>query len=268
MKSMNSDGDLPVASFLRLLLDLPAEAVGETPVLRNIAELRAGKPEGPGIIRRRLDRRYAGIREVHSELSKLDFKKAKPGADLDEFVFGQTDFDRYKRIGREEFNTFFGEGLDDFEDSFYRTNFMLSREAAGKAIMRGYRPVGEYYAWVEDGSAAGIMNPLLLGIMRTLHTSLDFAPLIKSGEALRECGLIIRYLQSQSALGEDVLEDLSGNFPLFFTNILRSLNNVSVIHGDGMITTLSIHESPLVLYGTFHPYNKAHTIALVSAEQI
>jgi hypothetical protein len=261
---MNSEGDLPVTSFLRILLDLPAEAVGETPVLRDIAELHAdgGNAGTRGIIRRRLDRRYAGIRVVYSELSKLDFKKAKPGAGLDEFVFDQTDFDRYKKISREDFNTFFMEGLDDFEDSFYKTNFMIGREAVRKAIMRGYRPVREYYSCVEEGSEAGMMNPLLLGILRTLHTSLDFAPLIKPEEALRECEIIIRFLQSKSELGEDALKDLSGSFPLFFAGLLRSLNSVSVIHRDGMTTTLSVRDTPPVLYGTFHPSNKAHTIPL------
>jgi hypothetical protein len=254
---MNSERDRPLEDFLRLLRELPGELALKTPVLRDIADLgnNTVTPQSP--LRRRLDRRYARICVVHGELSKLDFKKAKAGTGLEEFVFTQTDFDRYQKIDREDFNTFFDEGLDDFEDSFFKTNFTMDRGAVRKAIFHWYKSDGEQYLCVSA-------NPLLMGIMRTLHTALNFAPLIKTEEALEECGILVRFLQSKSALGKDALSGLTENFSALYSGLLRSLNNVTVIHPDGMGTTLSFrpHETPPALYGMFHPSNKAHTIRL------
>ncbi|GHV81294.1 hypothetical protein AGMMS49944_30850 [Spirochaetia bacterium] len=253
---MNSDS--AVESFLRLLRNLPAELMVKMPVLSDIADMSSGiTGTQPGLVRRRLDRRYARISVVHAELGKLDFKKAKPGIGLEDMVFAQTDFDRYKKISREDFNTFFDEGLDDFTDVFYKNNCMMDRGAVRKAIFHWYHLEEEHYY-------CAVVNPLLLGIMRTLHISLDFAPLLRAEETRGECEILIRYLQSQSALGDDALSDLTRNFPLLFSGLIRSLNTVTVIHPDGMTTTLSLkNETPPVLYGTFHPANKAHTIRLI-----
>ncbi|AEF84663.1 hypothetical protein TREPR_0609 [Treponema primitia ZAS-2] len=282
--------DSLVAQFLRLLKAMPAGVREETPVLADIAELCAGNfvassagnlptkvgvasgassagtsyPAGaPGLVRRRLDRRYARIRVVYSELSKLDFKKAKPEAGFEDFVFDQTNFDIYNKIGKDDFNTFFDEGLEDYDDSFYRNNFMMSRSAVRKAIFRWYKPAGEHY------SCDTAINPLLLGIMRTIHTSLDFAPLIRQEEAMAECRVIIRFLQDRSTLGEDTLSELDHNFQALYYGLIRSFDKLAITHSDGMVTTLSIHpgesmsgDEPDVLYGTFHPFGKAHTIAL------
>jgi hypothetical protein len=102
--------------------------------------------------------------------------------------------------------------------------------------------------------------------MRSLHTALDFAPLIRSGEALEECAFLIRFLQSQSALGEDALSALTHNMDALFSALLRSLDKATVTHPDGMTTTLFIREGsdPPLLYGAFRPENKPHTIQLTS----
>ncbi|MDR2740162.1 MAG: hypothetical protein LBB68_10095 [Treponema sp.] len=254
---MNSEKDHPVEAFLRLLRELPGELALKTPVLRDIADLSSDTVTAQSPIRRRLDRRYARICVVHGELSKLDFKKAKPGTGLEEFVFAQTDFDRYQKIDRRDFNIFFDEGLDDFEDSFFKTNFTMDRDAVRKAIFHWYKNEGEQYLRTAT-------NPLLMGIMRTLHTALDFAPLIKTEETLAECGILVRFLQSKSALEENALSELTNNFSALYSGLLRSLNNVTVIHPDGMSTILSFRpdETSPALYGTFHPSNKAHTIRL------
>jgi hypothetical protein len=252
---MNFEDNSSVGNFLRLLRNLPAELALKTPVLNDIANLSGGSDsEQPGLIRRRLERRYARIRVVHAELGKLDFTKAKPGTGLEDMVFAQTNFDRYRKISREDFNTFFDEGLDDFTDVFYKKNCMLDRGAVRKTIFHRYQLEGEHYY-------CAAMNPLLSGIMRTLHTSLDFAPLITADETRREIETLIRFLQSQSMLGDDALSDLTRNFPAFFAALLRSLDKITVIHPDGMATTLSLKDE--TLYGTFHPANKAHTIRLI-----
>ncbi|GHV25047.1 hypothetical protein AGMMS4952_01840 [Spirochaetia bacterium] len=253
---MNSDP--AVVSFLRLIRDMPRELILKIPVLSDIADLGGGLAgAGRGLLMRRLDRRYARICVVHTELGKLDFKKAKPGTGFEDMVFAQTDFDRYQKISREDFTTFFDEGLDDFEDSFYKNNCMMDRGAVRKTIFHRYQLKGEHYY-------CAAVNPLLLGIMRTLHTSLDFAPLIRVVETRRECEILIRFLQSQSALGEDAPAGLAQNFSALFDGLVRNLSNVTVSHPDGMATTLSLKdETPPVLYGTFYPANKAHTIRLV-----
>jgi hypothetical protein len=250
--------------FLRLLGTLPGELALQMPVLRDIAALGnsgcGAGPPGPGIIRRRLDRRYARICVVYRELGKLDFSKAKPGTGLEDMVFAQTDFDMYGKIPREDFSLFFDEGLEDFEDSFYKYNLMMDRDAARRTISRWYKSEGDYYV------CAG-KNPLLRGIMRSLHTALDFAPLIQPRETLGECAFLIRFLQSQSAIGEDALSALTQNLGLLFSALLRSLDGAKAIHPDGKATTLFIEEGsdPPVLCGTFLPENKAHTIRLAQA---
>jgi hypothetical protein len=229
------------------------------PILSDIANLNGGiAGVQRGLVRRRLDRRYARICVVYAELGKLDFKKAKPGTGLEEMVFAQTDFTRYQKISREDFNTFFDEGLDDFTDVFYKKNCMLDRGAVRNAIFHWYQLEGEHYY-------CAVVNPLLLGIMRTLHTSLDFAPLLTVDETQRECETLIRFLQSQDvlvpALGEDALAGLAKNFSALFAALVRSLDKVTVIHPDGMATALSLNGE--TLNGTFHPANKAHTIRLI-----
>jgi hypothetical protein len=268
MNSTNSE-DLDTgapAIFLRLLRALPEKLALQMPVLSDIAALSGGggtggaeKP-GRGIIGKRLDRRHARICVVCRELGKLDFNKAGPGTGLEDMVFAQTDFDAYRRISREDFAVFFDEGLDDFEDSFYNYNLMMDRDAVRRAIARWYKSEGDCYVYTGD-------NPLLPGIMRSLHTALDFSPLIQPGETLEECAFLIRFLQSRSALGEETLSALRENQDTLFSALLRSLDRVEVSHPDGMRTTLFIQDDSglPILYGTFRPENKAHTIRLVSA---
>jgi hypothetical protein len=232
------------------------------PLLSDIAVLSSGGAgvttrNGPGLIQRRLDRRYARICVVYRELSKLDFSKARSGTGLEDLVFSQTDFDRYKKISREDFALFFDEGLEDFEDSFYKYNLMMDRGAVQKAISRWYKQEGDYYVCAGE-------NPLLPGIMRTLHTALDFAPLFSAAEVLGESAFLIRFLQSKSAMGEDAIAALKENLDQLFSALLRSLDGARATHPDGVTATLFIQESsdPPILCGTFYPEHKAHTIRL------
>jgi hypothetical protein len=269
MNSTNSDGAYAdaAAGFLRLLRALPEELARQTPLLRDIARLGGGggadeaAPPEPGPLQGRLDRRYARILVVYRELSKLDFNKAGAGTSLEDMVYAQTDFALYRKIGREDFKAFFEDGLEDFEDSFYKYNLMMDRGAVRRAISRWYRSEGDYYVCAGE-------NPLLQGIMRSLHTALDFAPLLSAAEVLQESAVLVRYLQSLSALEEDALSALTENRDRLFFALLRSLDKAVVIHPDGMATTLFIqeHSEPPVLFGTFRPENRAHTIRLTRAD--
>jgi hypothetical protein len=175
-------------------------------------------------------------------------------------VFAQTDFDPYKSISDEDFDTFFDQGLEDFEDSFYKYNLMMDREVVRRTISRCYRAEGDRHVYFGE-------NPLLLGIMRSLHTALDFAPLLSPGETLEETARLIRFLQAHSALDEDALSALTENAEPLYYALLRSLDGARAVHPDGKAATLFIKEGadPPVLYGTFYPENKAHTIALTRA---
>jgi hypothetical protein len=260
MNSTNSEGAGVAGVLLRILRALPKELALQMPLLSDIAVLSggdAGALPGPGLIQRRLDRRYARICVVYRELSKLDFSKADSGTGLEDMVFAQTDFDRYKKISREDFSVFYDEGLDDFEDSFYKYNLMMDRGAVQKTISRWYKREGEYYVCSGE-------NPLLPGIMRTLHTALDFAPLLSAAEVLEEGAFLIRFLQSKSAMGEDALSALEANQDKLFSALLWSLDGTKATHPDGIAANLFIQEGsePPILCGTFYPEHKAHTIRL------
>ncbi|MDR0586240.1 MAG: hypothetical protein LBG26_03275, partial [Treponema sp.] len=146
MNSSNFDA----AAFLRALGTLPAKAP-RPGLLLGIASLTAARggdrtaPQVPalpsdraGPLGARLNRRYLRVRTVQDELGKLDFEKAKPGAALDDFVFEQTDFSMYKKIGAEDFSLF-SAGLEDYDDDFYAGSFRMDREKTGTVINSAYR---------------------------------------------------------------------------------------------------------------------------------
>jgi hypothetical protein len=258
-----------VKQFLIDLSDIPAPALA-IPILRDIGELSAGTKApaypGGGIIRTRLESRYRRICFVYQELRKLDFKKAKPGMLFDDFVFEQTDFGIYKKIPMDDFYLLYDAGLDDFDDTFYKKNFRINRGAVRTIISRMYRQTGPCYYCKEEKI---LQNPLLISVMRTLHTSLEFVPLIGNAELLRECTGLIHFLLAQSDLGKDMFFYMAQGFNELFCRILCNLHKVTVTHSDGMNTTLFIaasgdtRTSALSLWGTFRPLNKAHTVSLV-----
>jgi hypothetical protein len=257
--------------ILKNLRNFPAETASKIPVLTEIADISAGKAAGlqgqgsRSLLRKRLDRRYARVCVVHSELNKLNFKNARPGTGFDDFIFQQTDFDVYKQISAENFAVFFLEGLDDYDESFYKKNFMMDKEKLKALIGRSYAPAGDSYVCK---TLNGKINPLLLGIVRTLHTSLEFLPLIGKEELHGETAILIRFLQSHSAVDEESAANLSAGFPALFGGFLHALNGAVVTHLDTMKTTLTVktENGKPALYGTFRPGNKAFTIPLIPAD--
>jgi hypothetical protein len=273
----------PVNKILKNLLNLPKETITKMPILTDIAALSTGPannrdgsaaagkgfPQSPrdtardqnGPLQKRLDRRYARVCVVHSELNKLNFRNVKPGTGFDDFIFQQTDFDIYKQISAEDFELFYVEGLEDYNESFYKKNFMMGREKLKTLISKSYHKDGDSYFCK---TLNGEINPLLLGIVRTLHTSLDFVPLIGREELRTECAALIGFLQSCSTIDEGTAANLSAGFPAMFDDLLRALDGVAVTHLDTMVTTLSVktENGKVSLYGTFRPQNKAFTLAL------
>jgi hypothetical protein len=248
----------------RFLLDLGNLPPGSPalPVLRDAAALRAGK--AGGVLAQRLNRRYLRVRFVQEELDRLDFKKAKPGAAFDDFVFDQIDFSVYNKIPEEEFRLLYIEGLGDFTERFLEKTFTMGREAVQTLIKRGYRRIGPCY-YSRGGKFPGF---LLLPIMRTLRTSLEFAPLISQEEVLGECTELLRFLRERSALDKEVSFYLAKSFGELFARLLCSLHRTGFTHADGMRTTLTASPSGpaagrLTLCGTFRPAGKGCTLPLV-----
>ncbi|MDR2051820.1 MAG: hypothetical protein LBP80_00255 [Treponema sp.] len=278
---MNST-NFNAAAFLRALGTLPAK--GPRPgLLLGIAALSAASGGGradsevpaslpadrAGPLGARLDRRYLRVRTVQDELGKLDFKKAKPGAALDDFVFEQTDFSMYKKIAAGDFGLF-SAGLEDYDDDFYAGSFRMDRGKTGTVINSAYRRIGAFYYINQEKH---LHNPLLMGIMRTLHTSLAFRPLVGGEELKAEFADVVRYLAANKVIDGKIFLPAVRNFGAVYYDLLKLLDGSAVIHGDGMITCLAaepVTEAAfagagdiLALKGTFHPRNKAYTMRLV-----
>ena len=209
------------------------------------------------LVRRRIESRYRRILFVHKELDRLNAlakleppaKKTEAAGDnseknplsrrsFEDFVFSRINFSVYKKIDTEEFNLFFNDGLSDYDDSFYLKFFSIGREEVKKIISESYVKAGPVYLCKKSG-------PLLLSIMRTLHTSLDFAPL----------------LGSDDIPGSEGIKAVAG-----------VLNGLVIKHNDGMETKLFVPkpennnlniQSTALLCGTFHPLGKACTITLI-----
>jgi hypothetical protein len=158
---------------------------------------------------------------------------------FEDLVFSTIDFSIYRKIDVEEFSLLFDEGLKDFGESFYQKAFKTNRENIRKTIFRFYLKAGPFYICRKT-------NPLILSIMRSLHTSLEFAPLLAP-------------------------DDLAGN-AAGYRSIIAALDGVVIRHDDGMETRL-FTRSPdanartegqvTLLWGIFHPFGKAHTIPLL-----
>jgi hypothetical protein len=192
-------------------------------------------------IKRRIESRYRRILFVHKELAKLDTaakqqEQTTAAGSFEDFVFSRIDFSVYKKIDAEEFRLLFDEGLDDYTEMFYQQNFNMTREETRKVIARSFIRIGPFYLCKKAG-------PLLLSILRTVHTSLQFAPLL------------------DPELGPEQLR-----------LTVELLDGVVIHHSDNSETKLFVPANSTgksggpLLCGTFYPLGKACTITLVEAD--
>jgi hypothetical protein len=276
---MNSSS-FNAAAFLRALGTLPAESPRPR-LLLGIAALSAdnGKAGGSntaqpvptaqaGLLGARLNRRYLRVRTVQDELGKLNFEKAKPGVALDDFVFEQTDFSMYKKIGEEEFSLFTA-GLEDFDDSFYTGSFRMDRKKTGRVVNGAYKRIGGFYYIKQEQQ---LYNPLLMAVMRTLHTSLAFVPLVTPEELRAEFLAVVHYLTENKVVEKQTFLPAMESFNAVYSTLLELLDGAAVLHGDNMVTTFTVEpakaaalargESGPILKGVFHPRDKAYTMRL------
>ena len=289
-------GRTQLKPFLELILSLKRDLPLSIPLLRDLANMAkagmvaaSGKDNEAGLLRRRIERRYLRLCRISNELGRLDLKKAAAGASmgithgktqdaaqntagyktLEDFVFSQIDFSRYRKMDEKDFNKLFPEGLEDFDESFFKNNFGLDKTEIQSAIEGSYKKTeGEYLLQRE--------TPLVLSVMRTLETSLEAAPLFTAGEITEELQSLLGFLEggTEGSMGENREKRerpgkgklLPGTEQLYALLVL-SLDNILITHEDGMTTKLFI--SPRGnLSGTFRPGDKPWTLVLIPAELI
>jgi hypothetical protein len=217
-------------------------------ILRELTDMAVNAEraaEGP--VKKRIHRQYYRLCRLQEELGRLDLKKAKPsvslGFNVEDYIFSNIDFSRYKEISETYFVKLFAEGVDDFPDAFFWINFKRRRDDIKDLIERSYKKTEGVYRLIKE-------SPLLLSVMRTLETSLETVPTFSQNEVMEELGRIpAKYGGSE-------------NKKKIFWLLVSSLDGVFITHNDGMATKLFITDSG-DLAGTFRPADKPWTLILI-----
>jgi len=221
------------------------------PILRELAGMAvnaAAFAVEAGPVKKRIHRLYYRLCRLQEELGQLDLKKAKPnvslGLALEDFIFSNIDFSRYKEINENYYTKLFAEGLADFAEDFLRENFNRGRKEIKTLIETSYKKTEGYYKIENE-------NPLILSVMRTLETSLETLPLLSFEEIMEELNRIPAKYGGRE------------NQEKIYSLLVSSLDGVFIAHDDGMTTKLFITDSG-ELAGTFRPADKPWTRILIS----
>ena len=262
-----------LSNFFKDILTL-RNKFGETiPLLANLAFLKLNPGGEPGLLGRKIDRHYHRLCRVQEELFRLDLKKARESQDktFEDFVFSQTDFSQYRNMDMDIFEKLFPEGLNDFDEAFYRKNFALTRAEIKTIIEGGYKKEDGFYKMQKE-------NSLLFSIMRTLDTSLENSSLFSMEEVDEELEKLASLIQKDNISKQDgtgLLDSLPAAEQLY-SPLVMSLDGLSIIHSDGMKTKLFVSSVPDASTGefpsgsmgdlcaTFHPGGKAWTRVLIA----
>jgi hypothetical protein len=212
-----------------------------------------GETENPAVlalvntIKQRVESRYRRILFVHQELEKLNAAAdgKLPKNSFEDFVFSNIDFSIYKKIDAEEFILLFDKGLDDYTEVFYQKLFDKSREEVRAIIKESYIRVGPFYVSKKT-------SPLLLSIMRTLHTSLEFAPLLCPGDVNGEENL---------SIAADALHGVQ--IPHCGNSETRLFVPEKTTAAPEAASDVPASAPTSLLCGTFYPLGKAYTITLI-----
>jgi hypothetical protein len=232
---------------LSLSIDESMPFYASIPILRELTSLAVNAVE-TGPVKKRINRLYLRLCRLQEELGRLDLKKAKPnislGLSLEDYIFSNIDFSRYREINENYFTTLFLEGQADFGEGFYIKNFNRSKSEIETLIVQSYKKVDGTYR-------IGKESPLILSVIRTLETSLDNLPIFSLEEITKELDRI-----PAKYGGRENQEKL-------YSLLVTSLDGVFITHDDGMTTKLSITASG-ELAGTFRPADKPWTLVLIS----
>ena len=235
-----------IKPFLDLVLSFRGDLPLSIPILRDLGAVKTGRESI--LIKGKIDRLYRRLCRLQEELGRLDLKKAASGTALEDFVFSQIDFFRYRNIEKSVFEGFYSQGLNDFGNAFFYKNFGFTGEEIKSLIESSYVSAEGIYELRKE-------SPLILSVMRTLETNLDTLPLFTAPEIERELNDICAFVMGE---GKGSLRGSEGLFPL----LAASLDGLQVIHIDGMATRLFIG-SRLDLEGTFRPGGKPWTRVLI-----
>ena len=258
-------------AFQELLISLKHDISLSIPLLRELAALglsrESARAKGEGILRGRMNRRYLRLCRVQEELTRLDFKKADPSGKnsglarnfaqnfaLEDYVFSQIDFSRYREIEARYFETLFLEGLADFDVSFYNKAFGRSMDEIQSLIKESYKKTEGFYKIQKD-------NPLILSVMRSLETSLEDLPLLGREEIQKELENLIAYVEGEKSRGR-----IRTQPDKFYALLVSSLDAVQITHEDGMTTKLFMSKEG-DLSGTFRPGDKPWTRVLIGIRE-
>ena len=241
--------------FLDLVSSLKKSLSLSIPLLRNFAAFCTDDTKTinstEGILNKRIDRRYLRLCRIQDNLGGLDFKKASAGASIEDFVFSQIDFSRYREIKEKTFKLLFREGLEDFDDAFYKKIFGHEKKEIQSVISLNYKEANGFYRLQRE-------NPLILSVMQNLETSLESLPLFTAGEIRGELKELLDFIGKSGKIQ---------NTELLYPLLVYCLNGALITHDDGMTTKLFI--SPQGdLAGTFRPKDKPWTRTLIPRELI
>ncbi|MDR1211348.1 MAG: hypothetical protein LBK40_03855 [Spirochaetaceae bacterium] len=249
-----------LGSFLEASAGLPLDL----PLLGGMREFRAslGRPVAgnAAAVRAKLERRYLRLCFVQESLEHIDFKKAKPGQGFEEFMLGQTDFSRYTSLDEKIFNGLFINGLDDYPGSFFSSAFRMKKEALRTLVLASYAE--------KEGKRVLIKNNLfILSVMRTLHSSLDFAPLWDEEAVLNELGAVLSFFAERRIIDKGpsaAAEERGGEI---FLCLLSLFHHAEYAQEDGSKTRLFLtpFRGRLCLAASFTPLGKAHSLVLASS---
>ncbi|QQO09764.1 hypothetical protein [Breznakiella homolactica] len=282
MKSLNRDGFDPGTALALFLSRLKAEnfdsescgdfltAAGslplDVPLIREIVEFTdkardRSVPAAECALGKKIERRYRKVLFVQRELHRLDFKKASPARSFEDFIFGQTDFSAYEKISAEDFEGLFLAGMEDYTDGFFTAGLGMAREEAKTIARTGYKKDGDNFILEKK-------HPVVLSVMRTIHTALEFAPLLDKEILAEETGLVFDFLEENKIIDRTFGEGLDRNFRDIFACILGLFHNTGTIQADGTETRLftAPAKGRYCLCATFAPENKAHTMVMVPSD--
>jgi hypothetical protein len=233
--------------FLTALPVLPLDL----PLLQGIGKYLSGDTNN--IVTKNIDRRYRRIAFVQQSLEKINFSKAKPDSKFEDFIFAQSDFSIYEKIDAETFQCFYIDGLDDLSDDFFTRILSRNKSEIQNIISARFKLVDGFY--VSDG------NPFLISILRSIHTSLDFAPFPNQNQCYSELEKLLEFLQKNVNLPDRFFQYLAQEEDDLFCALLGLFDKTEIMHRDGMKSRFVFGEENgnAALFIVYHPHGKAYT---------
>ena len=107
-------------------------------------------------------------------------------------------------------------------------------------------------------------NPLILALMRTLHTSLDFVSLPSKDRVMNEMESLVGFLVQNHIINETFFPVVKEKADELYLCILSLFHKTEYRHSDGMTTRLfiSMVRGEAFLCASFTPNQKPYSVVL------